>query len=73
MGAMSESDLADRFTRDVDILLLDGGGMDVEPAPPEYRADIQVARALAAADRALHLQAAQRVAHRRPADAERLG
>ncbi len=50
MGAMSESDLADRFTRDVDILLLDGGGMDVEPAPPEYRADIQVARALAAAD-----------------------
>lgn len=47
---MSESDLADRFTRDVDNLLLDGGGMDVEPAPPGYRADLQVARALAAAD-----------------------
>ncbi|NIV28967.1 MAG: hypothetical protein GWN58_05480, partial [Anaerolineae bacterium] len=47
---MSESDLADRFTRDVDNLLMDGGEMDVEPAPPEYAADVQMARELVAAD-----------------------
>lgn len=47
---MSEPDLVDRFTRDVDNLLSEGDVMDVEPALREYRHALELARALSAVD-----------------------
>jgi hypothetical protein len=47
---MDERDWADRFTCDVDGLLMEAGRMDPEPLPAEYRQALEMARALATID-----------------------
>jgi len=47
---MSERDLADRFSHDVDGFLSEAGRMEYEPLPAEYSQALNLARTLAATD-----------------------